>query len=88
MGCKTNRHITDFLDNLSHASWKRQGRDAAKQKLVEYVLLSGYGNEYYNEQQMLRAFKELDAMGLLFSHNAGDKVLDSYVAFRENYHHF
>lgn len=78
--------ITGFLDNLAHAAWKREGRDAAKQKLVEYILLSGYGKEYYSEQHIIQMFRELDAMGLLFPRNAGDKVLDSYVTFRENFY--
>jgi hypothetical protein len=77
--------ITDFLDNLSHSSWKREGRDFAKQKLVEYALLSGYGKEFYTEDEILQIFKELDAIGILFPASAGDAVLTKYVAFRDAY---
>jgi hypothetical protein len=78
--------ITDFLDNLAHASWKREGRDAAKQKLVEYILFSGYGKQHYTEENLLQMFKELDAIGLLFPTTADDKTVDAYVAFREAFH--
>jgi hypothetical protein len=78
--------ITDFLDNLAHASPKREGRDRAKEKLVEYILLSGYGKNYYSEEDLLQMIRELDALGLLFPKNGGDKLLDSYVAFREDFY--
>lgn len=78
--------ITGFLDNLAHASWRREGREGSKQKLVEYILLSGYGKDHYSEEQITQMFRELDAMGLLFPWNAGDKLLDSYCAFRESFY--
>ena len=77
--------ITDFLDNLSHASWKRHGRDAAKQKLVEYILLCSYGTNYYSPEDIYQMFKELDSIGLLFPSNAETELLNKYVAFREPY---
>ncbi len=80
--------ITDFLDNLAHASWKREGRDSAKQKLAEYILLSGYSKEHYSEEATLQMIRELDALGLLFPQNGTDKTLDSYVAFRDNFYKY
>jgi hypothetical protein len=77
--------ITDFLDNLSHASWKREGRDTAKQKLVEYCLESGYGKNLYTEQQIIQIFKEIDAIGMMFPAKAGAMLLEKYVAFRDVY---
>jgi len=77
--------IIDFLDNLSHASWKREGKDAAKQKLVEYILLCGYGKNYYSLDEIQQIFKELDAIGMIFPSNGETKLIDQYVAFREPY---
>lgn len=78
--------IIDFLDNLAHASWKREGREVPKQKLVEYILLSGYGKGYYGEENILQMFRELDALGLLFPKNGSNETLNSYVSFRENFY--
>lgn len=77
--------ITDFLDNLSHSSWKREGKQPAKQNLVEYTLASGYGKNLYTEEEIRQMFTELDAMGMLFPFGAGNELLDKYVAFRDTY---
>jgi hypothetical protein len=35
--------ILDFMDNLSCSSWKREGRDQVKEKLIKYFLEHKYG---------------------------------------------
>ena len=77
--------ITDFLDNFSHSSWKREGRENAKEKLVEYSLACGYGKSFYTEDDIHRIFQELDAIGMLFPADGGNDLLDKYVAFRDAY---
>lgn len=57
--------VTDFMDNLSCGSWKRKGRDKAKEKLVDYFIEHGYGQEYYTAEDIRTMFKELDVIGCL-----------------------
>jgi hypothetical protein len=58
--------ILDFMDNLSCGSWKREGRDKAKEKLIEYFLEHGYGQDYYTPEDLRTLFREMDSVGLLF----------------------
>jgi hypothetical protein len=53
---------------------------------VEYILLLGYGKKHYTEENMMQMIKELDTMGLLFPKKGEDKILDSYVVFREHFY--
>jgi hypothetical protein len=48
-------------------------------------MVSGYGKNFYPEEDILQIFKELDAIGMLFPTAAGNDLLDKYVAFRDAY---
>ena len=76
--------LLDFMDNLSCGSWKREGRDQAKEKLIEYFLEHGYGQDYYTPEDIRKIFREMDAVGLLFQ---GDdmKTLDAYSDWRKQH---
>lgn len=58
--------LTDFMDNLSCGSWKREGRDKAKQKLIEYFIEHGYGQKRYTTTDIISIFREMDAIGMLY----------------------
>src|SRR3954471_21737915 len=53
--------LNDFMDNLSCGSWKREGRDNAKAKLIEYFIELGYGQQQYAVEDIRSMFKEMDA---------------------------
>jgi hypothetical protein len=81
--------ILDFLDNLSCGSWKREGRDKAKGKLVDYVIEMGYGNEYFTEEEIRILFKDFDALGMVWPNNSGDmKLVDKYATWRNRHYKF
>lgn len=80
--------VQDFMDNLSCGSWKRAGRDEAKEHLVNYFVSHGYGKQYYSEDDIRQMFKEMDALGLLFPVNGSGKLLDSYSDWRSEHHDF
>jgi hypothetical protein len=86
MDVTLERVVIDFMDNLSHASWKRQGRDKPKEHLVDYFIAHGYGQHHYTEEDIRRIFKEMDALGLLFPINGKRKMLDAYVQWRNKHH--
>lgn len=44
--------IRDFTDNLSCGSWKREGRDKAKEYLINYFITHGYGQHHYSEEDI------------------------------------
>jgi hypothetical protein len=67
--------LVDFMDNLSCGSWKREGRDNAKGKLIEYILEMGYGNELYTQEDLKLMFKEMDSIGLVFPNNGKMKLI-------------
>lgn len=80
--------LIDFMDNLSCGSWKREGRDEVKAKLIEYFLSHQYGQNYYSANQITEMFKEMDAVGILFPKNEDGKMLDAYAKWREKHHKY
>lgn len=77
--------ITDFLDNASLAAWKRNGRESAREKVMEYILACGYGKEFYSEAEIRQLLKEADAQGMVWPKDADMKLLDASSAWRELY---
>lgn len=78
--------LSDFMDNISCGSWKREGRDKAKNKLIEYFLEHGYGQQYYTVNEIESIFKELDAIGMLYPKGANTDIINEHTRWRENYH--
>lgn len=78
--------LSDFMDNISCGSWKREGRDKAKNKLIEYFLEHGYGQQYYTVNEIESIFKELDAIGMLYPKDADTDIINEHTRWRENYH--
>lgn len=64
---------------------KREGRDKAKEKLIEYFLEHGYGQDYYTAEDLRTLFREIDAVGLLFPSNDSE-MIDTYAKWREKHH--
>jgi hypothetical protein len=79
--------LLDFMDNPSCGSGKREGRDKAKEKLIEYFLEHGYGQDYYTPEDLRTLFREMDAVGLLFPRNDSE-MIDTYAKWRENHHKY
>lgn len=80
--------LLDFMDNLAHASWKREGRDEAKQHLVNYFIAHGYGQQHYTEAEIRQMFTQLDAVGILFPKNGKNKLVDLYSGWRKKHHNY
>lgn len=78
--------LTDFMDNLSCSSWKREGRDKAKEKLIDYFVEHGYGQHHYAPEDIRGIFGELDAIGLLWPEGAKSKMIDRHANWRDKYH--
>lgn len=77
--------LIDFMDNLSFGSWKREGRDKARQSLVEYFLEHGYGQQHYSIEEIRAMFREMDAVGLLYPRDADTELVDTYSQWREKH---
>lgn len=80
--------VTDFMDNLSCGSWKREGRDKAKEKLVDYFIEHGYGQDYYTADDIRTMFKELNAIGMLWPDNGKPKWIDQHAKWRNKYYNY
>ena len=78
--------VSDFMDNLSCGSWKREGRDGAKEHLINYFIAHGYGQHHYAETDIREIFKEMDALGLLFPRDGNIKLVDLYADWRDKHH--
>ncbi|HEX7756154.1 MAG TPA: hypothetical protein VF421_12460 [Niabella sp.] len=76
--------LLDFMVNLGCESRNREGREAARQHLIDYFIAHGYGQQYYTPEQISQVFKEMDAVGLLFPQE-DDTLLDAYVLWREKH---
>ena len=77
--------ITDFIDNLSFGTWKREGRERARELLKDYFLEHGYGQEVFSQDELRSIFQELDAISLLFPKDAEPEVLSAYSSWRQAY---
>ncbi len=80
------RLLIDFMDNLSCSSWKREGRDEAKEHLINYFIAHGYGQQHYTEEDLRLMFKEMDALGMLFPKSGNGKLVDVYAKWRKKHH--
>lgn len=80
--------LSDFMDNLSCGSWRREGRDKAKELLVQYFIEHGYGQDHYTLDDIRTIFKEMDAIGLLFPVNGKSKFIEFHAKWRDKYYNF
>ncbi len=78
--------LTDFMDNLAGGTWKREGRDKAREKLVEYFVEHGYGQEIYSTEDIHCIFNEMNAIGMLFPKDAEQELIELHTQWREHYH--
>jgi hypothetical protein len=75
--------ITDFMENMAFGSWRREGREHARQHLATYFIEHGYGHEQYSADELKLMFAELDAMAMLFPKNGETDTLEAYSTWRE-----
>ena len=80
--------VPDFLDNLSCEAWAREGRDKAKEYLINYFIEMGYGQPNYTEADLRDVFKEMDAVAMLFPANGKMKLTNSYSKWRSKHYNF
>lgn len=80
--------LTDFIDNLTNGTWKREGREKARQLLTEYFIEHGYAKDIFTGEELRAMFAELDAMALLFPKNGDSGQLDAYSAWRASYQQY
>jgi len=75
--------LADFMDNLDCGAWKREGRDTAKAKLVDYFIEHGYGQQHYTAADIRTIFKEMDAIGMVWPNKM--KLIDLSAKWRKKY---
>lgn len=80
--------LSDFMDNLSCGSWKREGRDKAKEQLINYAIEMNYGQVHYTKEDITQMFTELNAIGLLWPQNAKLKIIETHARWRDNYYNY
>lgn len=76
--------LLDFMIHLGCESRNREGRETARQHLIDYFITLGYGQQFYTPEQISQVFKEMDAVGLLFPRE-DDALLDAYVLWRNKH---
>ncbi len=86
MGVTPRQLLVDFMDNLSCGSWKRQGRDVPKQKLIDYFIEHGYGQEHYSIEDIRIIFSELDAIGKLHPYYGEEDIINKHTRWKNDYH--
>lgn len=77
--------LSDFMDNLSCGSWQREGRDDAKEQIINYFIAHGYGQHYYSTEEIRLIFKEMEALGMLFPDSGKMKLVELYADWRDRY---
>ena len=83
-----DRMIYDFMVNTGGTKLKGEGNTISKEHLINYFIAQGYGQHHYTESDICVMFKELDAVGLLFPWNGGDKMVDLYSKWRDGHYRF
>lgn len=78
--------LSDFMDNYSCGSWKREGRDDAKAYLLSYIIEMKYGEKYFTEKERLQQFTELDAIGMLWPGSENKKLYRLHLRWRDKYY--
>lgn len=86
MDVKPRAVLLDFMNNLSFASWESEGKEKAREYLVNYFIEHGYGQRYYSEEDIRKIFKEMDAVSLLFPKDGKNKLVDLYANWRSRHH--
>jgi hypothetical protein len=80
--------VLDFTENLACGSKEREGRDKAKEHLIDYFIAHGYGQQHYTEEDLRRIFREMDAVGLLFPKNAKAVMFHRYIQWRDKHYSY
>jgi hypothetical protein len=85
--CTPNQLLSDFIDNLNAGSWKREGREEAKQHLRQYILAMQYGAKHFTAQEITTQLSELDALGAQWPGNGHGtkKMIKHYCRWRDHY---
>lgn len=78
-----------FMETLDCGSWRREEiSEKARQLIIDYFIECGYGKDYYTEEDKRKIFQELNAIGVVFPHNAKMKLLDLHSTWRHKYHNY
>jgi hypothetical protein len=80
--------ILDFIDSLSSGSWKREGKEKARQLLTDYFIEYGYGKDDYSPDELKNMFAELDAMAVVFPKDGEPEQLEAYSSWRQNFQQY
>src|SRR5450432_1160676 len=86
--CTPRQLMLDFLENLDCGSSNREGRNMAKEFLLNYFIEMGYGQSFYSPEEIMGIFREMDSIGMLFPFDAKLKLLDLHVLWRNKYHKY
>ena len=80
--------INDFAKNFGSGGEKDKDQKQAKQKLLEYFIAMGYGQQMYATADIALMFKELEAVHLLWPETAKPKFREKHVKWREKYERY
>lgn len=80
--------LTDFIHNLSGCGTTENMKKDPTDLLIQYFILSGYGDAYYTEADIQCIFKEIGALAIVFPHNGKDELLNLYARWREEHYKY
>jgi hypothetical protein len=84
-GVTPRQVLIEFMDDADLGSWKREGNQQVREKLIEYFIERGYGKDYYSEDEIRQIFKELDGIGMLFPEKGKMNLIDLYAKWRDKH---
>lgn len=80
--------IDDFLNNAALAAWKREGKEMAREKMIDYLIACGYGKNFYSDEERRQLLNEANAQGLIWPKDAAIELFDLAVKWRDSYHKY
>lgn len=80
--------LIDFMDDLSCGNWNREGRDEAKKHLINYFIAHGYAKDRLRQEDALKMFSELDAIGKVWPEHAEMGLLELAAQWRDAYQEY
>ena len=80
--------LLHFMDNIAHATTRRDASEQARPHLVNYFIAQGYGEQHYTEAEIREILNQLDAVGILFPWGGKNKLINLYCKWRDKQYNY
>ena len=80
--------LSHFMQDVGRDSWQRHKNDEIRILTADYMLLRGYGQDYYTKDDLRQMLEELNAIGSLWPESASMKLIEQHSRWRDKYYKY